>query len=257
MNISATCMNFWKLGISTYLWLTFQFGLAQYTSMSIDPLGNIYRWNKSKIEKKESNSAIVFQNNLLSFGDIQNIDFTNPFKPFLFFENSQSIVILDNTLSIQGQINLENLNMGWITQVCGSKWSGYWLWNNMEKTLIKINPHGESILQIPNLSQSYIHSSWEIRWMAENGQQLYLRDGEHFFVFDLLGGLSNVYPFSYAPTWLIDGQVMQCRDNKIEVLYPTIKTIGTVSKCPVYMDENGIYFSADPIEFTPWREVQP
>jgi hypothetical protein len=250
-------MNSWKIKLSIFLCWIGHAALAQYTSMSIDPLGNEYRWSKSKIEKKEVNSSIVFQNNLLSFGDIQNIDFTNPFKPFIFFENSQTIVILDNTLSIQGQINLENLHLGWITQVCGSKWSGYWLWNNMEKTLIKINPQGESILQIPNLSQSYIHSSWEIRWMSENEQQLYLRDDEHFFVFDLLGGMRNCYPFLYAPTWLVDGRVMQFRENRIEELYPDIKTLGTVSKAPIYLHENGIYFSAEPINFILWGQIQP
>jgi hypothetical protein len=250
-------MTFWKIGISIFLCLMGCLGFAQYTSMSIDAMGNVYRWNKSTIEKTEANSSIAFQNNFLSFGDIQNIDFTNPFKPFVFFENSQTIIFLDNTLSIQGKLNLENLDLGWITQVCGSNWSGYWLWNNMTKTLIKVNPIGEPILQIPNLSQSYIHSSWEIRWLAENGHQLFMRDDEHFFVFDLLGGLSNSYPISFSPTWLLDGQVMQYKDNRVETLYPNIKTIGMVTKPPIYINENGIYFSTDTLDFIPWLQVNP
>lgn len=250
-------MTFWRIGISFYLCLLGCAGFTQYTSMSIDAMGNIYRWNSNNIEKTEATNSLVFQNNFLSYGDIQNIDFTNPFKPFVFFENSQTIVILDNTLSNQGEINLENLNLGWITQVCGSKWSGYWLWNNMTKTLIKINPNGEPILQIPNLSQSYIHSSWEIRWIAENGQQLFLRDGEHFFVFDLLGSLSGTYPFSFAPSWIVDGKVMQYKDSRLEEIYPVIRTIGKVSKPPIYLNENGVYFSSDINDFIPWGQVQP
>ena len=250
-------MTFWKYNTSLLFCLLVQMAIGQFSELSTDPIGNVYRWNNHRIEKTEVNNSIKFQNDFLSFGDIQNFDLTNPFKPFLFFENSQTIVILDNTLSKQGELDLTQFNLGWITQVCGSKWSGYWLWNNMTKTLIKINPNGEPILQIPNLSQSYIHSSWEIRWMAKNSNQLFMRDGEHFFVFDLLGGLSKTLPFAYSPTWIVEGKAIQYRDQRIEEIYPTIQTLGTTVKQPIYIDDNGLYFSPDSSDFLPWSRLSP
>ncbi len=225
--------------------------------MQVDVMGNVYRWNNNEIDKIEQGTKLTFENNFLSFGDIQNFDLTNPFKPFLFFENSQTIVVLDNTLSTQSELNLERLNLGWITQVCGSKWSGYWLWNNMTKSLIKINPIGEPIIQIPNLAQSDIQSSWEIKWMAENGNYLFMRDHEHLFVFDLFGGLNKIINVPFARTWILNNQVVQYDQQKIEIIYPNRQILVRVPNEPYFINEDGLYFSIDTLDFRSWSLFRP
>ena len=209
----------------------------------MDALKNEYRWSASQISKKEISTGVVYQNNFISNGNISSLHLNQPMKPMLFFEDTQKILFIDNTLSSLGEIQLSPLQLGWVTFATPSNWGGIWLWDNSQKTLYRINNFGEILLSIPNIRNNRYSSDWEVKWMEEDGQFLYLRDNKHLFVLDMLGGIIACIPVNeFKETWLIDGQVWEHNDNAVVALYPKKGERVPIASQTIYLHSSGIFF---------------
>lgn len=195
--------------------------------MGIDVQGNVYRWNSNTIEKFDAVQQLYYRNGKLSFGSIKKLDLTQPQKPFIFFEETQRIVFLDNTLSEQGEsIELPALiPQSWITQVSGSKLNGFWCFDHLNLKIIRLDRYGNVIFIIENLPQFNPLSDWDATGMLEHKNHLYIWDHQNLFSFDLLGGFDAQYPCHNAHYWFDEEHIYLERDNEIEQILPLKKTI--------------------------------
>lgn len=222
-------------------------------SMQMDVTGNRYIWNGSEVIKKEKATRLEFRNNFLSSGNIKQLDLNQPMRPVLFFEDTQQLIFADNTLSPMSILELSPLNLGWIVQICTSKWGGIWVWDNSQKTLYKIDKNGAIILSIPNFSNSAYLSDWEVKWMAEDGNHLFIRDNAHLLVLDILGGIEQCIAVSaFNPTWLVNGEIWESNGQNLQCLYPSMNRSIPFNLHPVYLHRSGIYSGTNFETWTPW-----
>jgi hypothetical protein len=72
-----------------------------------DGLGNYFYSTNSVLYKKNNETVIQYQN--LPLGDLKKVDLTNPLRPVLFYENFNTVVLLDNYLNEIQSVNFSNL----------------------------------------------------------------------------------------------------------------------------------------------------
>lgn len=193
--------------------------------MSIDHWGNVYKWKDNSLEKYDAVQNLYFRNGKLTFGRISKLDLVQPQKPFVFFEETQRIVFLDNTLSEQGEhLSLQSLiPQSWITQVSGSILGGFWCYDHMNLQIIRLDKFGNVIFTIDNLPQFNPLSDWDVLGMTEQKNTLYIWDHQNLFGFDLLGGISAQYPAKDA-IYLFD------QENIYQLNHPHLKMISPITK---------------------------
>ncbi len=213
--------------------------------MSIDHWGNIYRWDENALEKYDAVQNLNFRNGNLAFGKIKKLDLIQPQKPFVFFEETQRIVFLDNTLSEQGEhLSLQSiLPQSWITQVSGSILGGFWCFDNMNLRIVRFDPMGNMMFTIDNLAQFNPLSDWDVLGMTEHKNSLYAWDHQHLFVFDLLGGISNQYPSRNAQYLFDQGNIYEMKDNQLKVVFPQDKSLTMKSPIHPFCISNGMIVS--------------
>lgn len=193
--------------------------------MCIDHWGNIYRWDENSLEKYDPVQNLFFRNGNLLFGKISKLDLIQPQKPFVFFEETQRIVFLDNTLSEQGDyLTLQTLiPQSWITQVSGSILGGFWCFDHMNLRVIRIDPLGNVMFSLDNLPQFNPLSDWNAIGMTEHKNSLFIWDHQNLFEFDLLGGLSAQYASENGQYLFDQGKIYEWKDQQLKLTSPSQK----------------------------------
>ena len=162
---------------------------------AVDELGNVYFIQNNSIEKQTTQGTNTFRTSELNYGIIEDLDVTNPLKPFIYYKGINKIVVLDNTLSQQGDpIDLFAYEYDQVELVAGSKGDAYWMWDTRNSELIRVDQNFKKLSSSGNLSvllSKEIHPSQ----LLERGNSLYLRDTLHgVFVFDIYANYKTVLP---------------------------------------------------------------
>jgi len=77
------------------------------TFIGIDAYNNSYVVKRKTLEKKGQDGTFVFNDFLL--GEITSVDIINPLKVVVFYEDTNTVVLLDNKLSEMERISFNNL----------------------------------------------------------------------------------------------------------------------------------------------------
>lgn len=162
---------------------------------AVDELGNVYFIQNNAIEKQNASGTGSFRTSELNFGSIEYLDITNPLKPFIYYKGINKIVVLDNTLSQQGDpIDLFSYEYDQVELVAGSRGDAYWMWDTRNSELIRVDRNFKKLSSSGNLSvllTKELHPSQ----ILERGNALYLRDTLHgVFVFDVYGNYKTTLP---------------------------------------------------------------
>ncbi len=215
--------------------------------MSIDHWGNIYRWNDTSLEKYDAVQNLFFRNGHLSFGKISKLDLVQPQKPFVFFEETQRIVFLDNTLSEQGEhLSLQSLMpQSWITQVSGSILGGFWCFDHMNLRIIRFDQLGNMMFSIDNLPQFNQLTDWDAIGMTEHKNSLFVWDHQNLFEFDLLGGISNQYASENGQYLFDQGKIYEWKDQYLKLISPVQKLFKNRTTLFHFCISNDFIFSWD------------
>jgi len=191
----------------------------------LDPTGFRYEVYDYKILKKNSRNEILFSNDFPQLGKIDHLDIINPLQPCLFFMDNQKILVLDNTLSNQNNpIDLSQpLGNGvfpYYTAACASASSGFWAFDNVQKKIIRLDPYGQTLFELAQLQSYFPAANWNILWMQESDNQLFLRDHDYLHHFDFTGAYLDSTPMIYSSTATCDGHVFELSKNELWMIYP-------------------------------------
>lgn len=161
----------------------------------VDELGNVYFIQNNSIEKQNAQGTTTFRTSELNYGTIECFDITNPLKPFIYYKGINKIVVLDNTLSPQGDpVDLFAYEYDQVELVAGSRGDAYWLWDSRNSELIRVDQNFKKLSNSGNLSvllSKELHPSQ----ILERGNSLYLRDTLNgVFVFDIYANYKTVLP---------------------------------------------------------------
>ena len=230
------------------IWVKSQDSLIQICS---DPLGYQYYVYPNKIEKRDAQLNLLFTNGAYRYGAIQSLDITNPLTPFVYFQLSNQIIYLDNTLSDQGNSidlynTIDNGTLYYFTVICGSRNGGLWAFDNAQKKLVRLNNSGNKIFEISNLPSFQQMASWDIHWMKESGQKLFLRDEKYLHVFDFTGAYLESQLFPYWPCDVYQEMVWECRDQKLWRIYPLETPVTSIPRLhPPFSIQNNRCYQPD------------
>jgi hypothetical protein len=165
------------------------------TALEADPLGNYYVLNESTILKFNLSDTLFSRYSELRYGPIKTLDVSNPMKITLFYETFSQVIFLDNTLNPTfTSTNLYDLDMQNASAVCSSFDNGFWIFNQPDFTLVRINAYGEPDRRIKNLN---LITGKELKptRMLEKENRLFMYDPLlGIFQFDIFGGFLNRIP---------------------------------------------------------------
>lgn len=118
-------------------------------SWSIDGQNNLLVVSENNIQKKAINGERRFNQTFKSLGNIQSISPINAMKILLFSDVQQSIAIVDNTLSQQGDIiDLSELGFSNVVFICASNRPNLiWVFDQFRSSLNLVDFQKSQILQ--------------------------------------------------------------------------------------------------------------
>ncbi len=211
---------FISLFLSAQIKPTLSFKVDQANNIRIDHLDNIYLFNKTTIDKYNTNGNKIatYSNNQL--GDISKIDISNPLKVLVLHKDQNTLEILDNTLSTERNttLDLTNANL-YNTSVFAysSIDNGIWFYDRELFQIIKVDLTMNRIYESGNLLQILGLETLEVVDLIEHKNKLYLITPKSILIFDNFGAY-------YSTIHLHDNEkVLSIEENTI--FYKTAKHI--------------------------------
>ena len=162
-----------------------------------DELEKVYICKKDVIELYDPQGKFLFKNSGKRFGQISSIDATYSLKPIIFFKEQMEMMLLDNTLSLQGDvIPLDLQGYPQAELVCSSVNNNYWIFDRLNLELVRVNDKFNTIAETGRLDQ-LINVAPEPNFLIEYLNWVYLNDPANgIHVFDIFGTYSKTIPLT-------------------------------------------------------------
>ena len=176
---------------------------GNYIDFYIDNLNNIFLLNAGNQLKKlnEKGDSVAVSNALRKYGNIFNVDVSNPLKIAVYYKDFSTIVVLDRFLSNINTIDLRKYGILQSQAVALSYDNNYWVFDAVENKLKKIDDNGNTLLQTPDF-RTIFNEAFSPGTIIDNNGFVYLYDAKKgWLIFDYYGafkqniiqpGLSNV-----------------------------------------------------------------
>lgn len=160
-----------------------------------DNLENLYLIDRFTL-KKYSNKGVemfTYSNNFL--GKISSIAIGEGLKVMLYFQETGTLVILDNTLSeLSPPVNLNFNRLGTSTLVTTSVQNSFWFYDPLQGAIIRTTNTFSEIFNSGNLDQM-LGLQIEPNFMVESNNRLYVNDPvQGILIFDLFGTYLKTIP---------------------------------------------------------------
>lgn len=157
-------------------------------SISLDELGYLYVISdRNELIRYDANLKEEYAYSNERLGAISSLDVNNPLKLLLFYENYQTIIVLDNLLGEVSRYNLFDLGYNDINAVGISNDNNVWIYDPIDYKLKKLDSSGKLIsesITLYNEGLEYIRPSY----LVEKGNKVFLYDQDYgFYLFDNLG----------------------------------------------------------------------
>ncbi|MCF6366835.1 MAG: hypothetical protein L3J35_11595 [Bacteroidales bacterium] len=152
-----------------------------------DGFDNLYVLSENSFIKYNSKGKEIFSFYPEAGDKITNADVRNSLKVILFFEDQNKIIVLDNKLSkISNEIYLDKFNIFGDAVICGSTIGGYWIYDNINSRLLKLNV--DFILEY----KKDLNISEEIISISDNSENVFLQKSSREFIsYDFNAGVTE------------------------------------------------------------------
>jgi hypothetical protein len=161
----------------------------------VDGFNQIYIIDKTEITKYKQEGTIFKTFSIKRYGDITDVDATNPLKLQVFYKDYQQIVFLDNQLTESNSaISLEKLGYEQCELACTSANNSFWIYNKQDNELIRLNGDLNPFIKTGNLKR-ILEIDVKPNFMREHNGYLYLNcPKEGILVFDIFGTYYKTIP---------------------------------------------------------------
>ena len=153
--------------------------------IEVDKMGQIYLvTDDHSLLKYDAEGKFLKSFNENSLGAIYSVDVSNPFQPMLYFDEYQTVIVLDRSLSEMYRFNLAALNLIQVNAIGMSTDNMAWFYDPNSFKLKKINRSTTVELESPDLS-GILDASFQPSSLRELNFNVYLNDPEKgIMVFD-------------------------------------------------------------------------
>ena len=215
--LSLLVLMFWHLSFSEViaqqppLRFSPQFSIpVSVREVVSDHLQNIYAITElNEIIKYNKNGQFLFNFNDYTQGTLSHLDASNPLNLLLFYEDFQTLMILDRTLTEQTRINLSALDIPVVTAVGWSRDNQIWVYDDLNFKLKKISTReevtasGENLSlilpEIPHPTQISVYQNW----VYLNDPQIGLLVFDQFAQYDRTIPIKNIQSFQVLGDFIL------------------------------------------------------
>lgn len=170
---------------------------GKFSYFTVDQLDNIYLITSTNQLKKinaNGDSAGVF-NDVKRYGNISDIDVTNPLKILLYYKNFATVAVLDRFLNSRNIINFRKQNIFSVQAIATSYDNNLWLFDEQDNKLKKINDEGKLLLESTDFRMQFDSVPSPMQ-LIDRENFVYLYDtAKGFYIFDYYGAFKNRLPF--------------------------------------------------------------
>jgi hypothetical protein len=170
--------------------------LRQPQAVSIDRLGQVYVSDqKNNLYKFSPQGKPLFTYSPAQQGHLAFVEAWNPVKTLLFYDDRQQIILLDRFLAPITTIRLPDLTEGLIRLATLANDDQFWVFNESDFSLSKIDPRYPDARLQTNLNQILQNAHYDFRLLREYQNQLYLLDrNSGIYIFDNMGNYKKRLP---------------------------------------------------------------
>jgi hypothetical protein len=148
-------------------------------------------------------------------GEPSSIDASDPFRILVFYQNSQSLVLISNDATILGKsVNLSDLGLGEVILACRSARGGAWLLHRESSEVVLVDSHFSKIEYRFSLHQTIINKL--PNYLKESGGVIYIGlNNKAIARFDSYGATFPPIQIEYTNTFSIDKNYLWAAVNGI------------------------------------------
>lgn len=147
---------------------------ADAENFYVDKLGNIYLVKNNVVGKYDDKMNKLCSYDNYSAGSISSVDVANPFKIIVFYSEFNKVVYLDNNLAeLRSPIMIDDAGFYNIRAVCSSSFGGFWIFDEQDICVRRIETDLSSTQKGTNLYESLGDAN--VLEMKESINYLFLR----------------------------------------------------------------------------------
>lgn len=175
------------------------FELQKVNRFAVDPLQQVLTVGSDGVLVQYSaQGQPLFRYHNTTLGEDFTIDATDPFNILLFYEDQQTVILLDRTLSVRASLDLRDTEVLYATAVARSHDNNLWVYDELAGRLYRLNARGDLLFTSNDfrLSENLSTGPGEIvRW----GDRMVLNFRERgLALFSVLGQLQQWWPITSA-----------------------------------------------------------
>ncbi len=170
--------------------------IHQVKFFDIDILGQVIVISNSdevRITNPIQRRMVPYQNDIL--GNLTHVDVANPQRICLFYHDNQTIVLLDDALSEIKLIDLGDWSYYDISAVAVSNDNGFWLYNEIEQNIIKVNDEGVEVTRSLDFRDINMADVKVIQMKERNNELYLLTENYGLMIFDNFGQYVKSIPY--------------------------------------------------------------
>ena len=184
----------------------------QGKSFTTDNLGNVFIiGHDNSIVKYSPSGTQLAQVNFKIYGNISQLDVSNPFEIYAFYRDQQTLLILDNMLSVRAEISLSDISASEVSAAARSFDNGIWYYNASTIRLYKVDKNLEPGIESSPLAAFVQHDEWLPHQLLDNGQQV--------FAVDSLNGVAVHDVFANFQTVINTTGIREVQSKKDAIIY--------------------------------------
>lgn len=147
---------------------------AAAENFCVDKLGNIYLVKNNVVGKYDAKMNLLCSYDNYSAGSISSVDVSNPFKIIVFYSEFNKVVYLDSNLAeLRSPILIDDAGFYNIRAVCSSSFGGFWIFDEQDICVRRIETDLSSTQKGTNLYESLGDAN--VVEMKESINYLFLR----------------------------------------------------------------------------------
>lgn len=157
--------------------------------IAVDNLQQLYTVSKDyKLNKYDAKGNLLYSFNENSLGSLSHIDVSNPLQTLVYYQEYNTIILLDRTLSELYRFDLADLDIFQAKALGISRDNNLWFYDQNSATLKKTDQQGKILQESADLTL-VVDVELNPNFLVEQDNKVYLNNPkEGILVFDVFGG---------------------------------------------------------------------
>lgn len=161
-----------------------------------DNLGNLFLVQKdNSIEKYNAQGQKTSLANFKIYGNLSQLDVSNPFEIYAYYHDQQILLILDNQLSLRAEIDMTEVSTGEVSAAARSFDNGIWYFDASSMKLLKANKKLEHKIEGAPMG-TWTRETWNPQQILDNEKNVFLHDSiRGICIYDVFGNYYKTLEF--------------------------------------------------------------